>query len=557
MYLVYLGGEFLHDPYQDDRRIYDGKLSGDCNDYLTLEFTVPPTHPLRGSFKERDYARPVEAYFDDQLLFRGYVEETQETMRNELKVSCKGDLAMLDDVVVRPYKTDPDADVAGAEYIGGSGFAYYFRWLIDQYNARCLYTGADGSQRGSEKRFEVRYPPGSGTSLDQEGAKLDDRGNSYRSSTSKPTTLSEIKDKILESPGAYLQLWYDGGDRCLALYADVPAALENDQVIEFGTNMTGYSFDTSCLDTYTAVRAEGKSDSEGNIVTLSQIPDGPVSGGFRKQGDVVYSPEAAERYGYREYAFQNTDAGDAQTLLANSIVQLQTMMAPAQTISVKALDMVFVGEGYRHLLPGQKALTQSAVNNLSLSLLVSSCDINFSDPSNTSYEMGSPSTRITKTYGSIIKDIDEARQEAQAAQGSASQAGQQAQNAQQAAEGAQKAAEDAVAVEVVEQGTQAGSGIALMDAADGSEKTVITPAEGVTVEYASMARTGSIVQVYAKLTLADPFKTGDTIGSVPYHPISTTYANGLLGHIEPDGKIVLTASHDIGSIEICSTYVKR
>ena len=407
MYLVYYGDEFIHDPYSNDRRAHGGKLTGDVNSFLTFEITIPPTHPLRGSMSKRDYSHPVVVTFDDQLLFRGYVEDTQEQMNTELRVTCKGDLAKLADSLVRPYTTKSDDTQGGKTYIGGSGFAYLFQWYVSQHNSRVVYRGSDGKQHGTEKQFQIRYPEGSGTTLAAEGAKLDKRGDPYRSSSSKPTTLGEIQSQILDPLGAYLQLWYDGGDACLALYADLPDTLRNDQVVEFGINMTDYTFEDSCTDTYTAIRAEGGTDSGGSQVLLSSLADGPRSSDFYKAGDVVYHVPSVETYGYREYAWSDPTSEDAETLLARAMVQLQTIMVSTQSIDVAAMDMVFSGEGYRHLLPGQSVVTQSAVHGVNLELVVSSCDVDLDSPGSTRYTMGSIGSRITKSWSDIIRDMRE------------------------------------------------------------------------------------------------------------------------------------------------------
>ena len=56
MYLIRYGGEFLHDPLSDDRRVSGGTLSGDADDVPELSFTVPPSNPLLGSIAKRDLA---------------------------------------------------------------------------------------------------------------------------------------------------------------------------------------------------------------------------------------------------------------------------------------------------------------------------------------------------------------------------------------------------------------------------------------------------------------------------------------------------------------------
>lgn len=518
MYLVYYGDQFIHDVYSDNRRVHDGKLSGDVNDYLTLEFIVPPTNPIAKSIKKRDYTHPVVATFDDQVLFRGYVEDTQEQLNTEVKVSCKGDLAMLADSLVRPYTTR-QGDTSGGKVYIGHGFATLFTWFINQHNAHVVYTGADGQQHGVEKRFQIKYPSGSGTSLAQECAILDKRGSSDISSQSNPSTLGEIRDKILKALGAYMQLWYDGDTKCLALYADVPESLKNNQVIQFGRNMTDYLYEDSCLDTYTAIRATGGNDANGNIITLAGIANGVKSTNFYKHGDVVYHMANAEKYGYREYAWSNSDITDANTLLARAIVQLQTMMVSTQSIDVSAMDMVFVNSEYKHLLPGQVVPVQSAIHNLNVNLLVSACDIDFDSPGSTKYTMGSPSTRITKTYGSIMEEITTNMDKVD--------------NAVMTASTAQQTAQQATAVSVKSQGQNS---ISLLV---NDTENFFTPAEDITAT-GSLASTGSVRQLSLAITPLAVIQSGGEIGTLQEVPaIEMPLAGDLMGHIDADGTIVV------------------
>lgn len=525
MYLVYVGDQFIHDAYSDDRKVHDGKLSGDVNTFLTLKFTVPPTNPMAKSLTKRDYAHPVTATFDGQRLFRGYIETTEEQLDTEVKVTCKGDLAMLNDSVVRPYTTRQGDTSGDMQYIG-QGYETLFRWFIGQHNANVVYRGADGQEHGTEKQFQIRYPSGSNTSLAKECAILDKRSGEMPYSQSKPTTLGEIQSKITKALGAYLQLWYDGDVKCLALYADVPEVLKNNQVIQFGRNMTDYMFEDSCVDTYTAIHAQGGNDANGNPVTLKGIADGVKSSAYYKRGDVVYHMANAEKYGYREYAWSNSDITDANALLGNAIVQLQKIMTPAQSIDVSAMDMVFVSGKYKHLLPGQLVPVQSYAHNVDVELLVSSCNIDFDSPSSTKYTMGSSASRITKTYGSIMEEITVATDIANGAVVTAS-------GAEAIATVAQQAAVAATAVSVKSQGQ---NGISLM--ANDTED-FFTPVEGITATV-SLVSTGSVRQLSLVITSSSVIQSGEEIGTIKDTPaIDTPLSGDIIGHINVDGAIIV------------------
>ena len=539
MYLVYVGDQFIHDAYSDDRKVHDGKLSGDVNTFLTLEFTVPPTNPMAKSLIKRDYAHPVTVTFDGQLLFRGYIETTEEQLNTEVKVTCKGDLAMLNDSIVRPYTTQRGNTSGGMQYIG-PGYATLFKWFIDRHNANVVYRGADGQEHGTEKQFQIRYPSGSNTSLTKECAILGKRSGERPYSQSKPTTLGEIQSKITKALGAYLQLWYDGDVKCLALYADVPEVLKNDQVIQFGRNMTDYMFEDSCVDTYTAIRAQGGNDANSNPVTLRGIADGVKSSAYYKRGDVVYHIANAEKYGYREYAWSNSDITDADALLGNAIVQLQKIMTPTQSIDVSAMDMVFVSGKYKHLLPGQLVLAQSYAHHVNVELLVSSCDIDFDSPSSTKYTMGSPASRITKTYGSIMEEITAT---ADKANGAITTAGV-----------AQQAAQQATAVTIRNQGAVSPVSLASLDT--DAENTVIMPADGISILDATIAATASMRQLYIKFSVADVIQSNTKLGTIQDMPAVPATLIGLAGYVDTDGTVIVKRGLRPGTLyEISAVFV--
>nr|DAG31087.1 MAG TPA: endopeptidase tail [Caudoviricetes sp.] len=522
MYLVYVGDQFIHDAYSDDRKVHDGKLSGDVNTFLTLEFTVPPTNPMAKSLTKRDYAHPVTATFDGQRLFRGYIETTEEQLDTEVKVTCKGDLAMLNDSIVRPYTTQQGDTNGGMQYIG-QGYETLFKWFIGQHNANVVYRGTDGQEHGTEKRFQIKYPSGSNTSLAKECAILDKRSGERPYSQSKPTTLGEIQSKITKALGAYLQLWYDGDVKCLALYANVPEVLKNDQVIQFGRNMTDYMFEDSCVDTYTAIRAQGGNDANSNPVTLKGIADGVKSSAYYKRGDVVYHMANAEKYGYREYAWSNSDITDANTLLGNAIVQLQKIMTPAQSIDVSAMDMVFVSGKYKHLLPGQLVTVQSYAHDIDVELLVSSCNIDFDSPDSTKYTMGSSASRITKTYGSIMEEITANMDKVD--------------NAVMTASTAQQTAQQMTAVTIRSQGAVSPVSLASLDT--DAENTVIMPADGISISHAVIAATASMRQLYIKFSVADVIQSNIKLGTIQDMPAAPATLIGLTGYVNTDGTVIV------------------
>ena len=417
-YLLTYGDGALFDPYTDDV-VYDAELTAKSNNPDYLDFTVPRGHALYGSVRER--GELVRLSWDGVSLFVGEVESIDVDMEGNKEVSCVGALGWLNDTVVRPYST-----VTGEQpNTAPSSVDGLFRWYVEQHNAHML---------DSRKRFAVGA---------NQGYALDGNNHVYRSSKQLPSTWDEISDKILDDLGGYVTVGY-GDVLTLNLYADVHET--NAQVIDLGVNITDFSSKTDAADMYTAVRPEG-ADVDGAAVTVAGLPDGAQGEGVYKQGDAVYAADAVSRYGYREYAYSNTDCETAESLLASAITKLQALMSPTVTVTVKAVDLALYMEGYDHLKVGQAVRVRSALHGVDEYLMVSSVVVDLQDPGNTEYTLGAEYSTLTGQQSSYLKsqtaNINKALDTATAMSADAKAAAKDAADASTAAQTAAESAESA------------------------------------------------------------------------------------------------------------------
>lgn len=371
-YRLTYGDKTLFDPYTDDR-VHDARLTAKVNNPDYLDFTLPPGHSLYGEVRER--GELVRLEWDGACLFLGEVESVEEGIEGEREVACVGALSWLGDTVVRPYSTVAgEAVLTAPDTVDG-----LFEWYVDQHNGHCL---------DSRRRFSVGA---------NQGAALDANNHVYRASEQLPATWGEIDDKILSSLGGYVTVSYD--PLTVSLYADVHET--NAQVIDFGVNITDFFRRTDSSGTYTAVRAEGK---EG--LTLGGLGDGEVAGGVVKLGDVVYSPEAVARYGYRECPYRNEDCATAEGLLSAAVGRLQALTAPTITVTVKAVDLALFMDGYEHLRVGQAVRVRSAPHGVDEYLMVSAADLDLQDPGNTEYTLGAEHSTLTGQQSGYLRSMN-------------------------------------------------------------------------------------------------------------------------------------------------------
>ena len=389
-YKVLYDNQLLFDPYTDDR-ITDTKLSSKLNAASYFDFTIAPTHSLYSKLAER--AGEVRIYFNDLILFKGEISQIEEDFEGNYSVSCTGVLDYLTATRVRPYST-----VEGEQPLKApSSYDGYFQWLIDQHNSNCL---------DSRKHFSVGV---------NQGNMLDKNNYIYRASEQRPTTASEIEDKILNSAGGYLFVRYQDDLNILDLYADVHDV--NTQIIDYGVNMLDFTKTTTTEGQYTAVVAtgytpdppNGQTDAKMKPITLEGCTDGgtPYSSTIVKMGDRVYDVEAVKRYGYHEYYVSNTDIKTYDGLLYYACKTLNTLLSPALTISVKAVDLALImGDKYKHLQLGQAVRIRSKPRKVDEYLMVNSIDLDLMNPENTTFDLGASYDTLTGQQSAYLKTLN-------------------------------------------------------------------------------------------------------------------------------------------------------
>ena len=122
----------LHDPRSEETILDEVSLEQESNSCGYLEFTIYPDHPEYNSMKERDTDNPICVYFDETLLFRGYIYEFSKDFNTVSTVKCKGELDYLTHSLIRPYCTVGDIYPLKAP----DKLDRYFDWLISQHNTQ-------------------------------------------------------------------------------------------------------------------------------------------------------------------------------------------------------------------------------------------------------------------------------------------------------------------------------------------------------------------------------------------------------------------------------------
>lgn len=382
-YKLLYGNQILFDPYTNNT-ITDAQLSMSINTASYFDFTISTKHSLYNKVEE--HVDLVELYFDKIKLFAGEISEIDTDIYGNKSISCTGILDYLKDTIVRPYSTvEGEAPLKAPSSVDG-----YFQWLISQHNSHCM---------DSKKKFTVGV---------NQGNILDTNNYIYRASSQRPTTASELEDKLLNSIGGYLFVRFDGDMNILDLYADAHEA--NTQIIDFGVNITDFTKTISTDEQYTAVIATGYTpENSSSPITLEGATDGgtPYSATVVKKKDVVYDVDAVAKYGYKEYYISNTDITTYDGLLRYAVKTLNTLLSPSLTITVKAVDLaLYMENGYDHLQIGQAVRVRSKLHNVDEYLMVNSITLDLQDPGNTEYQLGVAYDTLTGQQSSYLKSLN-------------------------------------------------------------------------------------------------------------------------------------------------------
>ena len=404
MYEIMYGSRALHNPLAD-------LFALDCTCKLSLtapgelRFKLHPGHPLYGEIELLQKNVEIVLSDDGEELFRGRAMEKSVDFDGNESYVCEGNLAYLNDILLRPYSTeDPGMphDPSG-----------YFTFLINSYNQYAAAKDAFAVGRNEANRIKP--------TIDRENSKM-------------VSVRQELKDKMLDPLGGYAVMRHEGGRWWIDYLAD--GGKESAQKIEFGVNLTDYMRESSAYERYTAVVPVGKG-ADGNPVDISSLPDGIVFEGIRKEGDRLVDVEAAARYSIIEYDLPS-DAALPVNVQANGINFLRTN-SMGDTLEIKAVDLHLVDSGIERIGLGDYVRVLSDPHGVDGYFLCIERDLEVSEPEQDTFVLGTEQATLTSVQQARIAalnaGIDKSFEEAKGASQAAKDAAKDAADAMEEADG--------------------------------------------------------------------------------------------------------------------------
>lgn len=306
-WLIWLGGEVIHQPVTTERNVIAAKLSLALDSAGSLEVDVPVSHPLYSTVA----ALPLlgratwRVERDGVEVFRGRtLARERRPLDGSVRVTVEGDLAMLNDSIRTPYQ------------FNGSPAAFV-RMLVDGHNA----------QSDPWKQFSVGV-------VDI----VDKGGNDYivRGSESTVGTLEELLAKTVGSSDAG-HIVLRRGTHVIDWRAVVSDPC--DQPVRLGWNLLGMEDVSDGAELVTAIRAVG-ADVDGERVTIADTRTGGA--GVTVKDGILVNDAMAQTNGtvIREVVWDDVTQED--NLWSRALAYAQGLSEP-RSVTVKAVDMSDAG----------------------------------------------------------------------------------------------------------------------------------------------------------------------------------------------------------------------
>lgn len=344
MYTIKSDGTVIYAPNVTNQgyNVSIPKLTIEINRAGSLEFTIPPSNPAYNAYSKLKSVITVEQ--DGQEIWRGRVLDDTKDFYNNKKITCEGELAFLNDVLIRP-----------SEYTGVTGLHNIFRMLINKYSSVA-------SSYRDIKPGNITVPDVSDMSV---------------SIKNPSNVMTELGDQLLSSVGGYLVLRRSNG----VSYLDYIDDFDNisDQTIRFGENLLDIEEFIDASEVYTILIPYGKQDENGNRVDITSVNNG---------ADWIQSDQGIELFGKIEQAVAWDDISDPSQLLTAAQALMSEVIEMATTITIKAIDLHLLGINTDMIRIGQFVPVVSVPHGIDAQFLCSKIVLDLMDPSNNEYSLG-------------------------------------------------------------------------------------------------------------------------------------------------------------------------
>ena len=368
MYKIYADDSvLLYDSTLEDYHIGKGVINLEAGKAGSFEFSLFPGHFYYDKFVELKTA--ITVYKDNRIVFRGRVLNAKADYWNNLVLTCEGELAFLQDSVVRPYTFTGTAEALLRKYINEHNAA------VDEF-----------------KHFKV-------------GEVTVSAGNIARSNSEYEDTASNMTSRLLEdSTGGVFCITHgeDGQDvvptiNYLKGYTKIAT-----QPIEFGANLKDYVKSVSSEEVATAIIPLGATVDDGN----SETEDQPLNIKAVNDGkDYVYSETGVAFRGWIFKTVKFDDITDAGNLFKKACEYVETVINPNITIELTAIDLHLLDRSIESFNVCDWVPVYSKPHRLDATMLCKKQTLNLLNPGNDTVTLGHTYATFTESSSKLNRSL--------------------------------------------------------------------------------------------------------------------------------------------------------
>ena len=372
MYTVRLDDKKIYDARIDDLTLIEPAIELEENNAGSFSFTIQNNHPSYDDIKRRKSI--IKVYEDDEIIFAGMVYEIEEDFYKNKKVYCEGELSYLNDTIQRPAEYH-DMTVRGL-----------LETYIENHNA----------QVEPEKQFKLGM------------VTVKDPNNSIYCYTNMETTLSCIKDDLLDDLGGIIRVRYMNNEKYID-YITENDVRTNQQVIRLGENLINYTSNISSLDIATAIIPLGKRLEESPIESLDMRLD---IKSVNNNLDYVSDSIAVSNFGWIYKTVVWDDVTDANTLKSKGEKYLTDSQFDNLIIEATALDMHLIDNNEMSIRLSDKIRIISKPHGLKDKYFrLTKQTINLNNPENNTITLGkeehiSLSAKTVQANNDVLKAME-------------------------------------------------------------------------------------------------------------------------------------------------------
>lgn len=365
MFSIYSDGDLLYAPSMTRQgyQAFSPTLTMELNKAGSLEFSLPYGSKGYNAYSKLKSIITVEQ--DGTEIWRGRVLDDTEDINRNKKLTCEGELAFLNDEMVRP-----------GNYSGVSTLQQTFNAIMNAYSSvatdyRKIYAG---NVNGSNASVTVN------PTLEEPNR-----------------CINELSDKIIDPYGGYLFLRHQNGSSYLDYYTTISKV--SDQVIEFGKNLLDFEKYIDASNVYTILIPYGAKNDSGNRITVASVNNG---------NDWISSSSGIELFGrITEYKVWD-EITDPSTLLITATQDLNSAVEVATTITITAIDLHLLDVDESRFEVGMYVPVISRPHNIDSNFLLTKINLDLENPEGSTYTLGTEESYLTDRQVSTNKTANTA-----------------------------------------------------------------------------------------------------------------------------------------------------